>query len=133
MYLLEDTEEAKEMRQKVLHLIETLEEDNLLLAKQLIEGGGEFVQFKYKVIETVLEKWWDSDNFYRARIMFGDVLLMQDITQGLLPSFEVCIKTWLNDDITAYKVKVDICDLKGFKILHEKRITGEEIRNNAIK
>jgi Leucine-rich repeat (LRR) protein len=45
-YLLEETPEAQEMRQNVLNLLHTEEENNLHLATQLIEGGGMHPDFE---------------------------------------------------------------------------------------
>lgn len=60
MHLQENTNEAKEMRQKVCTLLLSGEEKNLLLALQLIESGGMHPDFYVPLYILAVEELWQT-------------------------------------------------------------------------
>jgi len=58
MYLLEDSPEAQDMRQNVYNLLISDDEDNTVLAMQLIDGGGVHKDFLAPLAMHTIRYWW---------------------------------------------------------------------------
>jgi hypothetical protein len=59
-YLLEDSPEAKDMREHIHNLLMSHDETNHELALQLIEGGGMHPDFTAPLVMHTISLWWSG-------------------------------------------------------------------------